>query len=156
MTKKIIVLNGRKNTGKDYIAKKLAKNTDVDYILPYTDRKSFKNVYPEFTGGYHYIESKVLSEKMEKDTVLVETVINRVKFVFFESQLTSAYNVLILDDESLKQLKKNWKGDLTTVRVVSDKSKESERFDVSLNDSYFHIIYNKDYDDFDELEAMIV
>jgi hypothetical protein len=75
------------------------------------------------------------------------------RYVFFENQLNAGYVVFIGDDRVVSYLQKNWTGELITVKVHSKNEEYSERF--SLSDDDFDIVFNIDYDDFDELEELV-
>ena len=49
---KIVTITGHKNTNKDFIAEKLAENSDVEFIQPYVDAELPKGVEPEEFGKY--------------------------------------------------------------------------------------------------------
>ena len=77
------------------------------------------------------------------------------RYVFFESQLTAPYNVLIVDDYALVDFRSNWKGKLFTIRVKSKNQIESDRVGEYFYEHEFDEVFNYGIDDFDELEAKI-
>lgn len=143
---RLIILNGAKNCGKEIVARSLAKNSDCKFIRPYTDHTGVDDEYIRLN------ESK-LSAKMERENPLYETVIDGYRWVFFENQLNAGYVVLIGDDRLISYFRKNWSGELITVRVHSNSEEPSNRS--NLSDDNFDIVFNVDSDDMDELEELV-
>lgn len=152
----IITLTGHKNSGKDNIAYSLAKNDAVEYVYPYTDRPVPKKMESErINENYHFVDKDELDLMMNVEDVLCATIVNGHRYVFFEKQIQYPYNVLIVDDYTLANLKENWKGKLYTVRVKSKNEVESERVGEYFYEHEFDEVFNYDSDDIDELEARI-
>lgn len=149
---KIITLTGGKNTKKEVLAYRLAKNSDVSYIKPYTDREVSDDVDESELNGYNYVSKDTLDTMIEEDEVLCSRIINGNRYVFFKSQLIHDYNVMIVDDYALVDLQSNWKEDLYSIKVKSNNEKASNRIDTYLYDHEFDKVYNIDTDDFDALE----
>ena len=149
---KIITLTGGKNTKKEVLAYRLAKNSDVSYIKPYTDREVSDDVDESELNGYNYVSKDTLDTMIEEDEVLCSRTINGNRYVFFKSQLIHDYNVMIVDDYALVDLQSNWKEDLYSIKVKSNNEKASNRIDTYLYDHEFDKVYNIDTDDFDALE----
>lgn len=154
--KKIITLTGHKHTKKDIVAEKLAKNSDVAFIKPYTDKEKKSYILDEYVGGYHHMSKEELDYMIRNEEVLCKTKIGDARYVFFKSQLTAPYNVLIVDDYAVVEIKDNWKGSIYTIRLVSDNEEESDRVGEYLYKHEFDLIFDYYKDDFDELEAKIV
>lgn len=151
---KIITITGHKNTGKVYLARKLATNSGVDYIIPFTD-KEFKGDKPQEYYDLQFVDPVELDDMIKKNDVLISTVIDDDRYVVFKSQLTNNYNVLIVDDWQLTDLMSNWDGELYTIKVKSKNQKKSDRVDVYLFDHEFDEVFDMDYDDYYLLEARI-
>lgn len=149
---KIITLTGGKNTKKEVLAYRLAKNSDVSYIKPYTDRDVSDDVDESELNGYNYVSKDTLDTMIEEDEVLCSRIINGNRYVFFKSQLIHDYNVMIVDDYAFVDLQSNWKDDLYSIKVKSNNEKASNRIDTYLYDHEFDKVYNIDTDDFDALE----
>lgn len=148
---KIIAISGAKNSKKDLLAMRLAKNSDCIWIHPYTDRTVPVN---ETDDEYIHLNASQLDAKMQHEIPLVETIVNSHRYVFFETQFRADYCVLLADDRVIMYLKNNWDGDLITVKCESKNSRYSERS--LLDDSEFEYIFNWDTDDYDDLEDAIV
>lgn len=149
---KIITLTGGKNTKKEVLAYRLAKNSDVSYIKPYTDREVSDEMDESELNGYNYVSKDTLDKMIEEDEVLCKSLVNGNRYVFFKSQLTHDYNVMIVDDYALVDLQGKWKKELYSIKVKSNKEKPSNRIDTYLYDHEFDKVYNIDTDDFDALE----
>lgn len=160
--KTVVTLTGHKHSGKDYVAERLAMNSAVKYIKPYTDkgnRHLRENEIPEEYGGYHFVTKEELDLMIQTEKVISITTIEHKgelhRYVFFESQLTAPYNVLIVDDYALVDFRSNWKGKLFTIRVKSKNQIESDRVGEYFYEHEFDEVFNYGIDDFDELEAKI-
>ena len=151
---RLIVLNGAKHTMKDELAHKLSANSDCMWINPYTDKEVSVNQEEYEQDRFIHLNPKQLEDKMDKEKVLADITVNNHHYVFFETQFRADFCVLIGDDSVVTYLKKNWNGDLVTVRVHSDNEKYSERS--ILPDSEFDIVFNTSKDDYDDLESEIV
>ena len=150
---KIIALTGAKNSRKDVVARRLATNSDVVYVRPYTDRDVPVNAEDWELDDYTHMNEKQLSYKMERDEVLSVAHVGNHRYVFFMSQFNADFCVLILDDVGIFNLKKNWKGEIVTVKVHSDIEEPSDR--CLMKDEEFDFVFNIDHDDFDDLEDRI-
>lgn len=146
---KIITLTGEINSGKYNVALDLAKNSNVSFIHPFTDNES---AFEE----YHIVSKDALDIMIEEEEVLTETIVKGYRYVFFKSQLVTGYNVLIVDDYSLVNLREHWKGKLYSIKVISEHQRESTRIGVYLYNHEFNEVYNYGKDDFDELEWRIM
>lgn len=152
--KKIISLTGAKHSGKLNLAMDLAKNSDVVFIRPYTDREvPLSDIAWDFCE-FHYVSKETLDLMIKSEKVLSTTTINGDRFVFFEFQLTEAYNVMILDDYAVCEVKDNYK-DVFTVKVHSDKEEKSDRVGEYLFDHEFNQVFYYGIDDIDVLEWVI-
>ena len=152
----IITLTGHKNCGKDNIAYKLSKNSGVSYIHPYTDRPVPEYMEAEeLDADYNFVSSEKLDKMMDHLDVVSVTLINGHRYVFFERQLTAPYNVMIVDDYALADIKDQWSGRLYSVRVKSKNEVESNRIGEYFYEHEFDEVFNYDSDDVDELEARI-
>lgn len=150
---RIITISGAKNTKKDIVAFKLAQNSDCVWVHPYTDFEYPVNLEDYEQDQYTHLNEKKLSRKMERETPLAVSEVNGHRYVFFENQLTAGFCVLIADDRIVTYLKKNWEGELVTVKCHSKNESYSER--CLLNDDEFDIIFNTDDGDYDELSELV-
>lgn len=148
---KIISLTGHKNCGKVRLAYDLAKNSAVEYITPFTDKPV---PLEDIDDDLHYVSKDTLDLMIESEEVLSETMIDGYRYVFFKSQLTSAYNVLILDDYALADVKTKWKN-LYSIKVYGENQIDSDRVGVYLYDHEFDEIFHYGVDDIYELEGRI-
>ena len=147
---KIIALNSAKNGKADALASKLAANSDVVYVKPYTDTP------PKYDLGedYVHLNSKQLDYKMEREVVAVTCEIGEYRYVYFKNQFSSGFVVLILDDACIKVMKKEYGDELITIRVKSQSERQSERSG-NLRDGFFDIVFDYDVEDIDDLEWRI-
>ena len=74
------------------LAMDLAKNSDIEFIKPYTDREIPLDELPEKFGDFHYVSKDTLDMMIEDDEVLSSTLINGDRYVFFKFQLVAPYN----------------------------------------------------------------
>ena len=146
---RLIVLNGARNCGKEDVARRLAMNSDCRFIKPFTDHSRDNGL----DDDYIRLNKEKLDDKLDKENDFCLTEVKGYRYVFFENQLNAGYVVLIGDDRVVSYLQKNWTGELITVKVHSKNEEYSERF--LLNDDDFDIVFNIDYDDFDELEELV-
>ena len=82
---RLVVISGAKNTKKDLVASRLAKNSDCIWIKPYTDRPRGVVIYED--DDYVHLSEDKLSAKMERDKPLATVEVNNHRYVFFENQL---------------------------------------------------------------------
>ena len=151
MIMRLIALNGAMNSKKEWVARKLAENSDCIWIKPYTDRPRLAVDYDD--DEMIHLNYPKLSYKMQREVPLAEVEINNYRYVFFENQLKAGYCVLIADDRVIDYLKNNWDDELITVKIHSNNEEPSKRF--QLKDDMFDIVFNVDNDDFDELEELV-
>lgn len=151
----ILTLTGHKNSGKEMIADNFTKNSNVAYITPYTDKPLDDGEIPEAHGDFHYVSKEKLDKIIEHQKVICCTRINGYRYVFFEKQLTAPYNVMILDDYALVDVKSRWKGRIYSVKVRSENEIQSDRVGEYYFDHEFDEVFNYGVDDFDELEARV-
>ena len=151
---KIIALNCAKNGKADVVAMRLASNSDVVYVKPYTDRDIPVNQEDWEQDDYIHLNSKQLSDKIEREPVAVSCKVGDNHYVYFHNQFSSGFVVLLLDDNCLKVMKENYGDDVIAIRVKSDSEELSERSG-NLRDSFFDIVFNYDIEDIDELEWRI-
>jgi len=150
---KIIAINGAKNSGKEIVAHKLAENSDCIWVKPYTDKANQPNLEEYEQDEYIRLNEPKLSAKMEREIPLCISEINGHRWVFFETQFRAGFCVIIADDRVIRYLKKNWDGELYTIRCHSKNESESERF--NLPDNEFDIVFNVDNDEIDLLEELV-
>ena len=153
--KTIITLTGHKEVKKDYIANKLAENSDVGFVRPYTD---IDTPFLEEDGKqweYNVVLPSVLDDMVSEEEVLCYGEINGQRYVFFQFQLVHDYNVLIVDDYYLYDLKNKWDGAIYSVKLVQKDQVESERVGVIYKDEDFDMVFDVDRDDIFELEARL-
>lgn len=149
---KIIALNSAKNGKSDVVASKLASNSDVVYVKPYTDKPIPINEWDE--DDYIHLNDKQLSDKMDSEVVAVSCDIGDTRYVYFENQFSSGFVVLILDDGCIKTIKEQYGDDVITVRVKSNTEEPSSRMG-NLRNSFFDIVFDYDIEDIDSLEWRI-
>lgn len=150
---KIIAINGAKNSKKEYVASMLARNSDCIWIKPYTDQENPINLEEFEKDEYIRLNPPKLSAKMEREIPLCKIEVNGHRWVFFETQFRASFCVIIADDRVIRYLKKNWNGELFTIKCHSKDEIESERF--SLPDNEFDLVYNVDNDEIDLLEELV-
>ena len=143
------------HTKKDWIATKLAENSDVNYIKPYMGLE-LPNGY-EFSDleDVHIVLPSVLEDMKREEKVLSLTTIEDKEYVFFDFQMLAQYNVIIVDDEGLKSLRENWDGNIFSIFVKSSNQKPSKRVGTIFAEHDFDMVFNVDLDDIDELEARL-
>ena len=148
---RLIALNGAKNSRKEWVARKLADNSDCIWIKPYTDRPRLAVDYDD--DEMIHLNYPKLSYKLQREEPLAVSVVNDHRYVFFMHQLRAGYCVLIADDRVIEYLKNNWDDELITVKIHSNDEEESYRF--RLIDDEYDIVFNVDNDDIDELEELV-
>lgn len=151
---KIVALNCAKNGKADEVAIKLASNSDAVYVRPYTDRDVPVNQEDWNQDDYIHLNSKQLSDKMERENVAVSCKVGDNHYVYFHNQFASGFVVLILDDACIKVMKDMYQEDLVSVRVKSSSEELSERSG-NLRDGFFDVIFDYDTEDIDDLEWRI-
>lgn len=152
----IITLTGHKNTKKDYIANKLCENSEVHYIKPYCDCEVTLRDDTNAYYDYHQVSKEKLDSMIKEYEVISIREINGIRFVFFEFQLDEGYNVMIVDDYSLMDVRANYPTDeLFAIKLKSDDEVKSDRVDVYLYDHEFDEVFDVDYGDLDLLEVKI-
>lgn len=156
LKKKIVTLTGHKFTKKTIVASKLASNSDVVYVQPYTDRELPKWAVDGEELGFHFVLPSVLDKMIEEEDVLTMKTVNENRYVFFKFQFIAPYNVVIVDDYGVLDIKNEWDDLIYTIRLVSDKEKQSDRVGEYLFKHEFDLIFDYDKDDFDEMESKII
>jgi hypothetical protein len=147
--KKIITLTGHKDCKKDLLAEDLAKNSAVGVIPPYTDKK----LPISLTMDYIEVSKEKLDELIEKNEVLSETMIDGNRYVYFTSQLEYDYNILIVDDYALVDVKEHYPDkEIYLIKVYHENQKDSDRVGVYMYDHEFDKVFHYGTDDFGELE----
>ena len=151
-----MTITGHKHTNKDILAKRLAENSDIEFVRPYTARE-----LPNW-GDADYLDSEfnvvlpnVLEDMMSTEKVLSVTEIGDNKYVFFDFQFREPYSVVVVDDCGVISIKDNWDGKVFTIRIVSSSEEKSERVDKYLNKHEFDAIFDFEKDDLSELEHLI-
>ena len=153
---KLITLTGHKNSKKDWVARKLVENSDIEWITPFTDKKKDIGKDSEECGGYHFISKERMDEKLREEEWISKITVNGNRYVYFKSQLTADYIVLIVDDYGLMELFESIpRNNLYTVKVKSKDQIESDRVDSYLFDHEFDMTFDVDNGDINELEAHI-
>ena len=145
MCKNIISVTGHPNSGHVKLAYKLSLNSAVEFIHPFTDDP--KDVYFE----YHQVSKEKLDELMDTHEVLSVTMIDGYRFVFFKEQLVADYNVLILDDYALADLKGKYDR-LYSIKCWSSCQGDSDRVGVYLYNHEFSKVFQYEADSVEELE----
>lgn len=151
--KKIVTLTGHKDTRKDWIAGKLAENSDVNFVRPYVGMELPMGVEPSHWDEYHIVLPSILQDMIRSEKVLYRIIVDKKEYVFFEFQMTAPYNVVIVDDYGVIAIKDNWDGEVYTVFVKSKDQKPSKRVGEYLTPSEFDEIFDSDTGDIDELGA---
>ena len=149
--KKIVTITGHKYTRKDTIATELAKNSEVEFVHPYTERDVV--VDSGYDSEYHIVLPSTLDKMIKDEKVLAITTVNDCRYVFFEFQFIKPYSVIIADDYAVIDIKKNWNGEVFTIRAVSDNEEQSDRVGEYLFKHEFDAIFDYARDDIHELEA---
>lgn len=151
MDKKIIALSGHKYCGKVSVAIELAKNSDIEFIHPVTDKQT-ENHSDYYGDEYTHISKEKMNELVNSGKLLSMTVVGGYRYCFFDFQLKSEYSVMIVDDDALMQIIENFDGKLFTVRVYSDNEVKTDRVgNYTKYDETFHY----KVDDVSELEWRI-
>ena len=150
---KIVSLTGA-GSGVTYTAEKLAENSDVAYLKPYTDKEELSSA--ESIMGYHQISKEEMDNFLETEDVLSCITVDGHRWAYFKFQLKEAYNILVTDDYGLVDLRSNWKGELYSVKVATEQNHKSNRIGVYLYNHEFDEVFDYKTDDFDELGARIV
>ena len=150
----LIAICGAKNSGKESLAMKLSRNSDCIWIKPYTDKEYPVNIEDWEQDDMIHLNEKQLDNKMNHEIPLAVTEIKGYRYVFFENQLRADFVVLIADDNVVSYLKREWNGDLITIKCHSKEESYSERN--LLPDSEFDLIYHKETTDYEDFESQIV
>lgn len=129
--KKIITVTGKKGSKKYEVAEKFGRNTNVSFIKPVTDDKTVNRV------DFRYMERDRLSEKIEDEKPLQTTIIRGWRYCHFGSQLDNDFNVLIVDDFAVQEVKENWD---KVVTVYVEGGVSSERVGMALSPEWFDYI----------------
>ena len=116
--KRVIALSGLKQCGKWNLAYKWSTNENVSFIEPYTDNPDNDECIQ--------LNTKDLLSKMDREPYLFNTNIDGFDYVCFNSQLDSDFNIVIVDDDALIQLLKNYEN-VTTIWVDNPKAEPSTR-----------------------------
>ena len=141
---KIIALNGDKYSKKDIVALKLAKNSSVEYVRPYSTKNDV---------DFNFATEDAMLKMFDEKTPLLFFHLNGEIFAYFKEQFVADYCVVIVDDFSLISLKNAWDGDFMSVKIVNEKSEKSERYGVY--DLDYDIVFDVDVDDIHMLEAQL-
>lgn len=141
---KIIALNGDKHSKKDIVALKLAKNSSVEYVRPYSTKDNIE---------YNFATKDAMLKMFDEKAPLLFFHLDGELFAYFKEQFVADYCVVIVDDFSLISLKNAWNGDFMSVKVVNDKSEKSDRYCVY--DLDYDIVFDVDVDDIHMLEAKL-
>lgn len=147
----IISLTGAKHSGKLDLGMQLARNSAIKFIKAYTDRPS----NDLWSDCYYFVSSDKLDELIEKREVLHESKVGKWRYVFFVDQLTAPYNILILDDYGVVDVRSKYKKHLYSIKVVSANEKPSRRVGVYLYNHEFDEVFDIDEDSLEELEWRI-
>ena len=133
--KKIITVTGKKGSNKYEIAMNFSKNENVSFISPVTDDKRVNRI------DFHYMSRDKLSDKINDEPPLQTTVIRGWRYCHFASQLDNDFNVLIVDDFAVQEVKENWAGKIVTVYVEGGVA--TERTGMALSSEWFdYIVYD--------------
>lgn len=151
---KIVSITGHKHSKKYELAYDLCRNSEVEFIKPYTDRElSVYDIKDE--DCCIYVSKNTLDIMLENYPVLSMTRINGARYVFFKCQCTASYNVMILDDYALVQTRDNWNDELYTIKLYSKENTQSDRVGVYLYDHEFDEVFHYGEDSIDDLEVRL-
>ena len=145
----IISLTGAKQSGKVDLGLRLAENSAVQFVKAYTDRKSNQLMWEDC---YIFVSPEKLDELLIEREVLHITKIHGNRYVFFKDQLTASYNILIVDDYGVVDLREKYTNNLYSIKVISKNQKASNRVDVYLYNHEFDKVFDMDNDKVEELE----
>ena len=148
MCKNIIAIIGKPKSGHIKLAYMLSLNSAVDYLYPWTDNPS--DIYLE----YHQVSKGTLDILIEEHDVLTVTMIDGYRFVYFKDQLKADYNILILDDYTLAELRSTYER-LYSIKVWSKGQEDSERVGVYLYNHEFSEVFEYGVDEVEDLEWRI-
>lgn len=112
---RFLVINGSEHTGKDVLAQELSRYEGFEYIEPYTTNEEHSRIW-----NTPYVKADKMRVLMGENVPLVSTYVNDEIYVYFKEMMSETdYNVLILDDDGLKQLLDNCPEDsIITVRIT--------------------------------------
>jgi len=147
----IVSLTGHKGSGKTKLAFDLCKNSAIGYVKAYTDAPC----HIQWLDCFNYVSKEDLDALIEEREVLYSSMVNGHRYVFFKDQLTSAYNILILDDYGVADLSAEYSNHFYSVKVVSKNQKDSDRVGVYLFNHEFDEVFDIDNDEIEDLEARI-
>lgn len=151
-----MTLTGHKNCKKDWIAIKLAENSDVNFVYPYVAMDLPNGIELANMEGYHIVVPSVFEDMKREEKLLYSVIVNKREYAFFDFQMTSPYNVVIVDDYGVIAIKDNWDGDVYSVFVKAKNQQPSKRVGEFLTLTEFDEVFDADNDDIDELEARII
>ena len=129
--KKIITVTGKKGSRKYDVAEKFGRNTNVSFIKPVTDDKTVNRI------DFRYIERDRLSARIESENPLQTTILKGWRYCHFPSQLDNDFNVLIVDDFAVQEVKENYR-DVVTVYVEGGTT--TERVGMALSPEWFDYV----------------
>ena len=143
---KIITLTGLKQSKKTKLAELWSKNENVSYIQPYTTNRDSEHLY---------IDKDKMYVKLGSEPPLHATMIDGEYYCHFKSQLNNDFNILIVDDYALKDIRENFDGRIISVWVDDPKGEASERVGHYYTKEDYEYIYNVGLDSPDEfLESL--
>ena len=146
--KQIIALSGLKQSGKVKLCELWDQNANVSYIKPFTDNPKRR------FDGYSFLPTKDLHKKMDEESILCSSMVKDFDYIYFQSQLINDYNLLIVDDYALKELKEIYPK-IITVWVENPKAEDSGRVGVIYRKSDYDYIYNYGLDEPEEFLEQI-
>lgn len=98
---KFLVLNDAKRTGKDVLANCLALHDGFEYVEPYTTNRENSRIW-----NTPYVKADKMRVLLGENAPLVATYVHEDVYVYFEEMMSEDdWNVLILNDDGLKQLR---------------------------------------------------
>ena len=153
--KKIVTLTGQIDSKRDWVARKLEKNSDVEYVFPYVGIDLPMSADLTAFHEYHVVLPQELEIMMRHERVLYSTTINDTMYVFFEFQMKEPFSVVVVDDDGVFQLRENWDGEIYSIYVKSKSQKDGGRSGKLMKPQDFDEIFDADIGDLDELEARI-
>lgn len=147
----IVSITGNKHSGQTKLAFRLSENSAVSFIKPYTDRP----VDDLWSDCYHFVSKEKLDELLDEREVLTQRLVNGHRYVYFKDQLTSSYNVMILDDYGVADVMTNYTMNVYSIKVTSKNEKPSKRVGVYLYNHEFSEVFDTDTGSVEELECRI-
>ena len=144
---KIIAVTGEKNSNKEWLARKLAENSDVIFIRPYTDKPTLVNQEPYEMDEYIHLTDSQLSYRMDREPLLICKRINGHRYAYFKTQLRADYCVIIVTADMIPPLKKEYGFELFTIYCHTGQGCDDP--------TKYDYVFNSKEDSYDNLEERV-